>query len=497
MRGTTPTASRRPVSSPEGRLYDFIATTSWPDLPADVQERARSCLVDTVGAAIAGLATPAAVVAARVAPRVWGGDEATVLLDGARASAVGATFANATAANGTDIDDCGKYTWGHPGALVVPTALAVGESVAASGADVLAAVVAGYEVAFRVSRCTHAAEAYYRACGSWGAPACAAVAARLLGLSAEQAAEAVGIAEYNAPDAPMWRDVEHPAMVKHAIGWGAATGVTAALLAAEDFTGVPSVVAEARFMPWLAGIGEEFLITSCVTWKRHSTCAWTHPAIVALQRVLEQESFSAADVLAVEVVGYSDACRLYPDLPATSEEAQFSLPWAVAAYLRDREVSPAHMLADSMEDPELRRLAAAVSWRESDEFTRLYRLSEEDRPGGAEMAQVVVTLRDGRSHDSGPVRFELYPAGGWSREEMDAKFRWLAAPVIGEHGAGELLGWLWRLDASDDVTGLVGSLTEAVRIGRSGDQARRSDGQKSEVRRDCTDKLNDGREGER
>jgi hypothetical protein len=188
------------------------------------------------------------------------------------------------------------------------------------------------------------------------------------------------------------------------------------------------------------------------------------------------------------VVGYSDACKLYPDPPATSEEAQFSLPWALAAYLRDREVSPAHMLEGSLEDPELRRLAAGVSWRESDEFTRLYRLSEEDRPGGAEMAQVVVTLRDGRSHDSGPVRFELYPEGGWSRKEMDAKFNWVVGPVIGERRAGELLERMCRLDAADDVLGLVGSLTEAVRTTSTGDPARGSGEQKSEVQRQRTHK---------
>jgi 2-methylcitrate dehydratase PrpD len=268
----------------------------------------------------------------------------------------------------------------------------------------------------------------------------------------------------------MWRDVEHPAMVKHAIGWGAATGVAAALLAAEGFTAVPSIAAEPRFDPWLVGIGEEYLITSCVTWKRHSTCAWTHPAIVALQRLLERESFGAADVSAVEVTGYCDACRLYADLPATSEEAQFSLPWAVAAYLRDGEVSPAHMLEEGLADPELRRLAAAVSWRESEEFTRLYRLSEADEPGGAELAQVVVTLRDGRRLDSGPVRFEVYPEGGWSRGEMSAKFHWLVDPVFGSAGAGELLERLWQLDTVDDLRGLV----ESVHTGLAGWRHRRN-----------------------
>jgi 2-methylcitrate dehydratase PrpD len=454
--------SRPPLTRSEGPLAQSIAPAAWEDLPPEVQERARFCLVDTVAATIAGLATPAAAIAARVAPRVWGGDEATVLLDGARASAAGAAFANATAANGTDVDDCGKFTWGHPGALVVPTALAVGEWVAASGADVLAAVVLGYEVAFRVSRCTHAAEAYYRACGSWGASACAAVTARLLGLGAGQATEALGIAEYNAPDAPMWRDVRHPAMVKHASGWGAATGIAATVLAAEGFTGVPGIIEDGRHESWLEGIGDEFLITSCVTWKRYSTCAWTHPPLVALQRLLARGSFGAADVSGVEVTGYHDTCALFPDLPATSEQAQFSLPWAIAAYLRDGEVSPAHMLDEALTDPVLRRLAARVSWRESAEFTRLYRLSEAGETGGAEMAQVVVTLSDGRRLDSGPVRFELYPEDGWSREEMSAKFRWLAVPVLGRTGAAELLERLWRLDAAGDVRGLVEALLRGV-----------------------------------
>ena len=84
------TAPRRAAGEAEARLCDFVAAIRWEDLHADVQERTRFCLVDTVGAAIAGLATPAAAIAARLAPRVWGGDESTVLLDGARASAAGA-----------------------------------------------------------------------------------------------------------------------------------------------------------------------------------------------------------------------------------------------------------------------------------------------------------------------------------------------------------------------------------------------------------------------
>src|SRR6202012_4558329 len=98
--------------------------------------------------------------------------------------------ANAPAANGTDLDDVGRYTWGHPGAMVVPTALAVAEETGASGKEFLAAVALGYEVAFRSGRCLNFGAGgppvdgarEFRACGSWGAAACAAVAAHLMHL---------------------------------------------------------------------------------------------------------------------------------------------------------------------------------------------------------------------------------------------------------------------------------------------------------------------------
>ncbi len=92
---------------------------------------------------------------------------------------------------------------------------------------------------------------YYRGDGAWGAVACAAAAAHLLGLDAAQVGHALGIAEYHAPNAPMMRDIADPTMVKHAIGWGAMTGVTSAQLAERGFTGIPSLLAGRR-IPRLA-----------------------------------------------------------------------------------------------------------------------------------------------------------------------------------------------------------------------------------------------------
>ena len=157
-------------------------------------------------------------------------------------SAPGAAFANAVAANALDVDDCGIYTWGHPGAQVVPAALAITDRGAHSGEDLLTALVVGYEIAFRAGRCLNSeliavasAERAFRGCGAWGAPACAAIAANVARLSASQTSNALGIAEYHSPDLPIMRDVASPAMIKHGVGVGALTGLMAADLAARGF----------------------------------------------------------------------------------------------------------------------------------------------------------------------------------------------------------------------------------------------------------------------
>src|ERR1700733_8165660 len=229
-------------------LTRFIAECRYEDLPSDVAELAALCALDTFAAMVCGAISPVARIAAAHAAQAWRSGGATVLATGARQRSAAAAFANATAANGTDLDDVGRFTWGHPGAMVVPTALAVAEETGASGKEFLAAVPLGYEVAFRSGRCLNFgsgapvvnAAREFRACGAWGAPACAAIAAHLKRLPPREIVHALGIAEYHAPEAPMMRDLELPAMVKHANGVGAMTGVQSASLAAHGFTGIAS-----------------------------------------------------------------------------------------------------------------------------------------------------------------------------------------------------------------------------------------------------------------
>lgn len=442
-------------------VTDFVTTASWSDLPPAIQTKSVSCLLDSLGATLVGAKTKVAEIADAYAREHLKGDGATMLRSGAKVSAMGAAFANAVAANGTDIDDCGIYTGGHPGAQVFPTALALAEERHVSGRELLTATVIGYEVAFRPGRCMNARsisaeDSGYRACGSWGSVAMAATAARLLGLSSAQTAQALGIAEYHAPDLPLMRDLDHPAMVKHGMGLGPLTGIMAAHLAALGFTGVPSILGFDDYASWVEDIGSAYLLPSGIQWKQYSCCGWNDPTLYATAHLMRTCSIPMEQITGIHIVCHRDAYRLGTRLPETTEEAQFNLAWPIACLLLHGEVRPEHVLEDNLSDPETRALAQLVELEESAEFTRLLDLSDAGDPTAAEYADVTIELAGGRTFTSGPVEGPGYD--DWPSSEVEDKFRWVLKETLEEAPIEDLLAMVRGLPDVDDVSDFVRGL---------------------------------------
>jgi len=430
----------------------FVRDITWEALPTAVQRVARMALLDALGATLAGTLTPVSRITAEYAAETWPGDEATILLHGRRASAIGAAFANGYAANGVDIDDCALYTRGHPGAQILPTALALGETLAVDGSKLLTAMVAGYEVAHRTARIWHATHDVYQACGSWGSVACAAIAAHLLGLSPEQTRHALGIADYHAPNLPMMRDIDDPAMVKHGIGWGAMTGITAAQLAARGFTGVPSVLGLQEYSDWVGDIGRTYIAAGGVAWKGYACCAWNHAAMKGAEQLVAAHSIEAGEISHVYVEAPHETVRLGTELPATTEEAQFSLAWPLAALLVDGEVGPAQVLDHRFGDVQIRSLVEKIELVEAKDLNDLSRLLQKGDPRGKYAARVTITLRDGTILESGMVEGNInYPQQGWDEVRLEEKFRWLAGHVLDEARLDELVEMVWCFDQVGDV----------------------------------------------
>lgn len=407
------------------RVAEFVRELRWDALPPAVQARAELCLLDGLGAVLAGTLAPVSGIAADLAAELWRGEQATIFLTGRRARAAGAAFANACAGNALDIDDDAIFTRGHPGAQIIPAALAVAEAVNASGRALLEALVVGYEVAIRTGRCWHDHHDTYQACGSWGSVACAAVAARLLGLDHDQIKHALGIADYHAPNAPMMRDVAHPSMTKHAIGWGAMNGVTAAELAQRGFTGIPSILGMPQYAEWVLDIGRQYWMADWVFYKEWCSCAWGHAACVAALDLIREHKLAPADIAHICVRGFEEALMLHQGIPSTTEEAQFSLVWPLACLLLDAELGPNQVLAHRFGDPQIRALVDKIELVLDPEIDALNKEAQE--MDLRMYSAVEITLADGRVLDSGVVE---RGADRYDRPALGTKFRWLVGHVL-------------------------------------------------------------------
>jgi 2-methylcitrate dehydratase PrpD len=440
----------------------FIARARWREFPEAVQEKAKMALMDNLCAAVSGTRAEVGRIGARFASTSMPGEEATIILQGKKSTAAGAAFANGCAANGLDTDDSARYAHGHAGAQLFPAALAVAEARGLSGERLLSGLTAGYEVAHRFGYCRHDDHDIYQACGSWGSVACAAAAAHLMDLPEDRIRHALGIADYHAPNLPMMRDIAHPAMVKHGIGWAALTGIHAAELASFGFTGIPSLLSRDTYAEWVGTIGEEFLMLEGVSWKakRYACCGWTHAAVEGAKKLYDTYSFSPEEIEKIEIVTFDQGAALGAKLPETSEEAQFNMAWPVAAMLVDGEVGPEQTLEYRLSDEHIRELAGKVEITESEELNRLRRLFDKGDPKGRFAGEVLITLKDGSILESGRMEGGLsFPQDPpWSRADMEEKFRWLVEPVVGPERTAELIDMVWRFDELDSVQKLTSVL---------------------------------------
>jgi 2-methylcitrate dehydratase PrpD len=436
----------------------FVVETRWKKLPEQVRNKVKMCLMDDLSATISGTQAEVSRIATEFASACMPGKQATILVHGNRAAAAGTAFANASAANGLDTDDGARYAYGHAGAQVFPAALAVAEVQGASGAELLSGMVVGYEVAHRIGRCWHDDHTIYQACGSWGSVACAAAAAHLMKLDLERTKNALGIADYHAPNVPMMRDIANPAMVKHGIGWGALTGISAAQLASRGFTGIPTLLSAEKYRGWVEDIGRRYIMVDGVEWKAkgYACCGWAHAAVEGSKKLADAQHIDPRNIDRIIVETFDESAALGTGLPTTTEEAQFNLAWPVAAMLVDGQIGPAQILEQRLQDDNIRMLAAKVEVRESEDLNELCRLFHAGDARGRFASRVTLLLDDGKRLESGLVDGGLsYPPVGWDRGRMEEKFHWLVDPVLGENRADELVKLVWSFDEQAGVDRLV------------------------------------------
>jgi 2-methylcitrate dehydratase PrpD len=417
------------------RLTDFVLRRPASVFPAAVLERARYFLLDTLGIAIAAGPMEAGVIARDAATLLYGSTDpwhsARMLFDGRRVSIAGATYAGATQIDNLDGHDGYSPTKGHIGVAVVPALTALAEGLPAlTGPEALASLVVGYEVAGRAGISLHATVSDYHTSGAWNALGAVAVAARLRRLRDDQFRHALGIAEYHGPRSQMMREIANPTMLHDGSGLGAMVGVSAAVLAERGFTGAPAITIEAPEVDlhWrdLGGFWQvlhQYL-------KPYPICRWAHAAIDATRGLCSKHRLSPADIKHIQVNSFHYAASLFDGMPDTTSKAQYSLRFAVAAFIVHGRIGLEHISGAGLEDAAVADLLSRITVSESERHSARF-------PAGR-WADVVISTTDGRVLISGDVHARGGPEAPLSPNEIEAKYMEFAAPVLGQHRAAAI-----------------------------------------------------------
>lgn len=427
-------------------VADFITNTKYPALPSEVQHQAKRCFLDILGVTLAGTTTQVGHIISHFVAEQYKANEATILMTNYKASIVGATLANAFAANALDVDDGYRLIKGHPGANIFPVALAIAEKEGKRGEELLEALVIGYEVAIRAGLIMHGIYSSYHGSGSWGALGAAAAATKLLSLRRDEIHYALGIAEYHAPITPMMRSIDCPSMVKDGIGWGSMVGVSAALLAQKGFTGIDSLLSNPEHENLIAELGQRFEILN-LYFKPYPCCRWTQPAVDGVLSIIHQHHVKPHKIKLIKVYTFRAAIRLTVVKPNNTEEAQYSLAYPVAATLIDGEFGLKQVLGDRFEDENILELADKVEIVFSDKL--------EDAFPERCLCEVEIFTNRNQSFRSGVMAAKGDPDIPLSDRELARKFRQMVGSALNARKVEDLIEMVWHLEELEDVKHLI------------------------------------------
>jgi len=405
------------------QLSEFALRLRYEDIPPEVVERARACMIDTVGAAWFGSRLPWSRMVLDYAQSNSAAGSADAIGAGVRLRPPYAAMANGVFAHAFELDSmCQPSVGAHPGAALTTPGLAVAQSARRSGRELVTAFVAGCEVMYRIGEAAHhsSEQLGFHAPGLMGVFGGAVTAGHLMRLDARQLANALGICG-SLCSGLLEFSKSGGGMVKRLHQGRASEGaVTAASLAQQGFEGPPEVLEgkygflrtfgrEPDLARLTAGLGQVWH-TLRTTLKRYACHSTAHVAVTAAMELKARHGIRGDDVESVRVEGSEKlASHHVIHEPADIGMAQYSAPFSVAlAFYRDPR-DPGEFSEASLNDPKIRALCRKVA-------IAVYA----DGPKNNKLAsRVTVRLRDGRELSEA---LEYFP--GMPQRPLDAAQLW-------------------------------------------------------------------------
>lgn len=411
-----------------------LSTLQASALPEATYAHAQRCLLDAIGCGLFGASQPwSRIMAAQLFAEKSQG-AATVFGHAAPLAPAAAALCNGTAIHGFELDDLLPAAIIHPGTVIVPALLAVAEEASASGEQLLRAIVLGYEATARISISMGTAASHhgFHKTSVVGPVAAAIAVSGLLRLDAAQTTCAAGIAASMASGIKAYVDGGGGGMVKrlHA-GWAAQSGVRAALLARDGFTGPEGAIDgphgllnvfggnAANLAALTERLGETWAIDA-VWFKVYPLCGWIQ-GVAQLLTAMRGPAQLRPEQIKKVVVGTSRfAVNGNSNAkPADTMDAQYSIPYCSALALCGDPGDPRAFEPECFNDPALLALAARVQTRVDDECETVY----PQRFG----SRVELHLASGEVKTALTLDPHGTPADPCSESELAAKFTRLAA----------------------------------------------------------------------
>lgn len=457
-------------TSINGQLSAFIAPLKYQDLPDEVRTHARHLLMDALGCGLVGCTTPEGERVRRTVRAMGGATGDTAIWGTAeRAPLPLAVMANSTAVHTREIDDFSLAY--HAGSVVVPAAVGAAASVNASGTDLLLAIVAGYETSCRIGAGGAAPgvpgflpfkKVGWHSTSLFGPFGAAAAVAKALNLDAEHFQSAIGIAGSCA--AGTWAFNEDKSTNKRIHpGLASKSGVVAAFLAKEGITG-PSQLFEADwggfYKVYLHGgpsfpehvigeLGKRWEILNA-GFKPYSSCRRIHSSVDVAFVVMQKHGVKAEQVRRITIYGNRIHEKQLGGYPVrTVLEAQFSLPYTVAAALLYKSAGLDQYTEAALRRPEITPLAEKVQVKFDPS------ISDHGEP------RLEFELNDGRTITEIVTVPKGHPRNPLTPEEVIHKFTANASLSLGESQAKAALAMIQDIEKLRNVNELVQLLIPA------------------------------------
>lgn len=446
-------------------LAEFTEDLKYEEIPEKVAQRAKNMVMQTIGVSLGTKGLPLAEKAVTIGKSCGVGEpQATLWMDGSKVSMTSAAFCNSTLADALDWEDC---SWtGHPSASVIPCAWAAAEGYHKSGKELLAAVVAGYEVYQRVAMAVQPPRGWDIMKGwgltSWQIFAGVTPAAKLLGLNAEQINQAFGFGVLCCPVPSNLHHITMSDAYHFEHGLRSKDGILCAMIAKagvdnyqdcfdDTYTFDYHMTPEPRPEWYTRDLGKRWL-TMEVLIKHWPANMWLQTPI-ELAAVLKEKYQIQPENIQEIILDPPTAGRMYFSKEGFNSltQAQFSAPFMLATYLLDPVPGPSWFDEARLTDPRILELAEKVhgGTKKPDILGECFKDFQE---GKFPVKTLTIRMKDGSVYSETMDCHPGHPRNMMTDQEFADRFRIEAAPALSQDKIERAVKALENLEDCPDIS---------------------------------------------